>query len=436
MIIGAGFAGLAAAHELRAAGYEVVVIEARNRVGGRVLSFRGFVPGKIVEGGGELVGINHPTWVAYAKRFKLRLAPVSENESLHARVYFEGRLLADAEAKTLKQEMERAMGALNELARPIRADDPWHSEHAAELDRQSTASWLATQTVSPLCARAIRSELESNNGVALEQQSLLGNLTQIKGGGGERYWTASETHRCRGGNQSLALALAKAIGPERIWLNNAATHIEAAGDGVVIRTADGRRLEAHDVILAVPPPVWSRIQIEPPLPAGLQPQMGNNVKYLAALKRPFWLDQKLSPDFNTDTELAMGWEGTDGQGGGAASLNVFSGGPACEALRKLPAEARRQHYAEVLEALYPGFAENLVADRFMDWPAERWTGAGYSFPAPGQVTAQGPLLAQGVGPLQFAGEHACYKFMGYMEGALSSGVAVARRLAVRDGITT
>jgi monoamine oxidase len=70
----------------------------------------------------------------------------------------------------------------------------------------------------------------------------------------------------------------------------------------------------------------------------------------------------------------------------------------------------------------------------MNWPSAEWTLAGYSFPAPGQVTTVGPLLHDGIeGRLHFAGEHACYKFVGYMEGALNSGVAIARRLAVRDG---
>src|ERR1019366_1140380 len=282
--------------------------------------------------------------------------------------------------------MDHAFGTLNDLARPLHEDEPWNSERAAELDQQSTAPWLAGLSISPLCARAIRSQLESNNGVPLERQSLLGNLTQIKGGGVERYWTDSETHRCQGGNQSLAFTLVRAIGQKRVWLNTAATHIQAAAPGVVARPADGRRLEAHDVILAVPPSVWSKIQIDPPLPASLLPQMGSNIKYLAALKKNFWLEQKLSANFNTDTELAMGWEGTDGQGGGAVALNVFSGGSAGEAIRNLPADQRRRRYAEVLELLYPGYAENFMNDRFMNWPAETWTGAGYSFPAPGQIT--------------------------------------------------
>jgi monoamine oxidase len=70
----------------------------------------------------------------------------------------------------------------------------------------------------------------------------------------------------------------------------------------------------------------------------------------------------------------------------------------------------------------------------MDWPADAWTRAGYSFPAPGQVMSVGPLLRKGSGRVHFAGEHACYKFVGYMEGALHSGVDLAKRLAVRDGV--
>jgi monoamine oxidase len=70
----------------------------------------------------------------------------------------------------------------------------------------------------------------------------------------------------------------------------------------------------------------------------------------------------------------------------------------------------------------------------MDWPNDPWTLGGYSFPAPGQVTTVGPLMHKGLGRLHFAGEHTSYKFVGYMEGGLNSGVTVAHRLAKRDGV--
>ena len=269
VILGAGFAGLSAAYELRSAGYDVLVLEARNRVGGRVRSFPDFVPGAVIEGGGELIGRNHPLWIAYAKRFRLGLLPIAEYDDLQPRFYFEGRLLEETEARALKYEMEGAFATLNDIARSIDPEQPWLSTHADQLDHRSAAQWLAGLSISPLCARAIRSELESNNGVVLERQSLLGNLTQIKGGGVERYWTDTETHRCRGGNQALAQALARAIGHDRIRLGCPATHIESSGSDAVVRADDGQQFRADDVILAVPPSVWSKIQMDPPLPARL-----------------------------------------------------------------------------------------------------------------------------------------------------------------------
>src|SRR5687768_1708936 len=80
VVVGGGFSGLAAAYELSRVGYDVTVVEARNRVGGRVISFGDLVPGKNVEGGGELIGSNHPAWVAYAKRFNLEFLDVGEED--------------------------------------------------------------------------------------------------------------------------------------------------------------------------------------------------------------------------------------------------------------------------------------------------------------------------------------------------------------------
>src|SRR5688572_14862430 len=198
---------------------------------------------------------------------------------------------------------------------------------------------------------------------------------------------------------------------------------------------DGRTIEVDDVVLAVPPTTWKKIAMNPRLPDMLAPQMGSNVKYLAAVKKRFWKEHKLAPDSLTDTFLSMTWEGTDNQEGDeGACINCFSGGPASEKALAFSKDERDAKYKELLNQLYPGFDENFVRARFMDWPNEQWTGAGYSFPAPGQVTTIGPMLYKGLGKLHFAGEHCSYKFVGYMEGALNSGASLAKRIAMRDGI--
>ena len=400
IVIGAGFSGLACAYELLRAGCEVIVLEARNRIGGRVLSFRDMVPGKVVEGGGELIGSNHPTWVTYARRFGLRFNDVTEDESLHAPVILRGRRLADAEIKAVWEEMDGAYKAMTDAARAINPDQPWLSPNARRIDAQSAAQWIARLPVSKLCKTAIATELSADNGTATFRQSFLGNLTQVRGGGLEKYWTESEVFRCRGGNASLGQKLATAIRGERIRLDTPVREVRIFAERVVVRDACGVLHEGDEVVLAVPPSTWHHIRFYPPLPRTLRPQMGINVKYLAQVRSRFWKRNGLAPDSFTDGMMSMTWDGTDNQGDdqNGAALNSFSGGPAAERARQRWARKKDGAYIEALSEIYPGLGEEFVRGRFMNWPNEFWTGAGYSFPAPGQVTTVGPMLQAGLGP--------------------------------------
>jgi monoamine oxidase len=433
IIIGAGFGGLACAHELLSAGYEVIVLEARNRIGGRVISFHDMAPGKIVEGGGELIGSNHPTWVAYAKKFGLRFNDVTENEELCSPVILDGKTLSAREGLALWQEMDSAYKIMNQDASGIDADQPWLSANARYFDGRPTAQWVRGLSVSDTCKKAMLVEFTANNGSPTTRQSYLGNLAQVKGGGVEKYWTESEVYRCRGGNAALAIKLADTIGG-RLRLGTPVREVKVAGEKVTVQDAAGQLIEADDVVLAVPPSTWHNIRFSPKLPRALRPQMGLNVKYLAAVKRRFWTDNGFSPNATTDGMVSMTWDGTDNQGSDAegAVLNCFSGGPPAERARQRWARRKDAAYVEALSEIYPAFSENFVRGRFMNWPNEMWTAGGYSFPAPKQVTTVGPILHAGLGRLHFAGEHACYKFVGYMEGALNSGVSVAKRIAERD----
>ena len=97
-----------------------------------------------------------------------------------------------------------------------------------------------------------------------------------------------------------------------------------------------------------------------------------------------------------------------------------------------PVERNVWAYVSLAPA-YPELRDSVLRERFVDWTGFPLTRASYSFPAPGQVTAFGPALVDGIAggdlpPLMFAGEHTAYGFIGYMEGALSSGVRVGRAL--------
>jgi monoamine oxidase len=433
VVVGAGFSGLAAAYELSRAGYDVTVVEGRNRVGGRVLSFSDLVPGKNVEGGGELIGSNHPAWVGYAKQFKLEFLDVSE-EDAEFPVVLNGKRLSGDESEALWEEMEKAFNTIVTDAAKVDAEQPWTAPGADALDRRTLASWIDALDASPLCKTGLHTMMTADNGVVTQWQSYLANLAMVKGGGLEKYWTESEVYRCQGGNQQLAQKLAAAVGSAKVLTRTPVRAIAITERDARVTLASGKVLEAEHVVLTAPPPVWNKIAVDPVLPPGLAPQMGTNVKYLVGLKSAFWRRAELAPDLMTDGPVSLTWHATDGQTGAGEALVAFSGGPAADICREwLPAQ-RNERYLTELSKVYKGVRPSFVRARFMDWPGDPWVKASYSFPAPGQVTAQGPTFYNGLGRLHFAGEYCSYAFMGYMEGALGSGAAAARRIATRDGV--
>ena len=435
VVVGAGFSGLAAAFELASVGYDVTIVEARDRVGGRVLSFNDFVPGRVVEGGAELIGSNHPAWVSYAEKFGLEFSDVGEDKDTSDPVVIDGKLLEPEAAAKLWESMKESLNGLNALAKDIDADAPWKSPKAKELDARSIQSWIDSIDADPLTKRACWINQASDNGVDPAKASLLGQLAAIKGGGIEKFWEETEVYRCKGGNQQLATKLAEKISRDKIILGLPVTDIDARGSVCKVTCRDGRVIECDDVVVSTPPTVWNKIAFTPGLPKDLTPQMGVNTKYLAHTKSRFWRDKKLSQYALSDLPVQQTWDGTDGQeGDGPACMIGFSGAGGAEQALAWSKSERDAKFAEIFEKFYPGFREQFVAARFMDWPKDPWAMASYSFPAPGQVTTVGPALANGVGRIHFAGEHCCYKFVGYMEGGLQSGIAAAKKIAARDGV--
>ena len=434
IIVGAGFAGLATAFELSNAGYDVTVVEARDRVGGRVHTLYDFIPGKTVEAGAELIGANHPTWQAYAKLFKLEMLERTDYPDSEKPTFLKDKLLTPSQAQGLWEEVDSFLAKYNSHATRIDAFQPWRSPEALKLDGKTVDSWISELDCSEFARMAIRLE-ESSDSNNPGWDSLLGRLATIKGGGIEKYWTESEVYRCKGGNQLLAEKLADAVGRSKIFLETPVTEIDVKETSVAITLSNGTVLKGDDVVLAVPPGTWKRITFKPPLPPQLSPQMANQVKMLSEVRSRFWEKEKLSPNSLSDGPAAETWDATDKQQGeGHACLTVFAGGNAADQGRAWPSDQRIAHYALEVERIFPTFTQNFIKARFVDWPSDPWAQAGYSSPAPGQIMLFGPTLYNGLGRLHFAGEHTSFAFGGYMEGALHSGSTLAKRIADRDGI--
>jgi monoamine oxidase len=432
VIVGAGLAGLACGHELAEAGYDVTVVEAARRIGGRVISFDEFVPGTIVEGGGEWIGSNQPTWAAYGDQFELTFIE-SEADNLDRPLRLNRQVLDPADARAVYREMDQAYATLNQVSDPIDADQPWLSPDCSRWDRRAVAEWISGLECSELCRRAITADLTTETGVAPDRMSFLALLARVKGGGQERHWTQRQVYRLGGGSTVMAHKLAEAIGKERVLTGLPATKIELHERGGAVTCADGRRFEGDHVVLAISPAAWARIAITPDLPMAPRPQMGVSVKYLVGVSTPFWQRGRRSASSQTNGPVGGTWDaGAAHRVGTGAVLAAQSGGPAAEECRGQPKKQRDAFYRQELEAVYPDLGQHIVSTRFMDWPADRWTQGGYSCAAPGEVTTVAPMLRKGHGRLHFAGEHCCPQFAGTMEGALYSGASLASRIADRD----
>jgi len=443
-VVGAGFGGLCAAYELHGLGYEVTVFEVRDRVGGRVHSITdGFVSDKTVEGGGELIGSNHPLWNTYARRFGLRFTDAEDYGNSPIR--FGKVTLTFEQSKDLTDELEKVLKKLSDLAESIVDPfEPWANRNARRLDHRSIAQWIRRQECSRLCKKAVQEMLETDNGVGGNEQSLLGVLAMVKGGGLDRFWTDTEVYRCEGGNQQLAEGFVKHLNEERerVVLKARVSSIAKRGKEIWLTVKVGKkRLQAgpfDDAILAIPPSVWDSIRFtDLKLARKLKraPKMGANVKYLMRFRRRFWQDFASSPNLTEDGPVGLTWETTEADPRPNYTMVAFSGAEDATRLSSLEDRSLTGVYNRALETAYPGIKRQITKRRFMNWPKEPWTKASYYFPRLDEVTRWGPFWHAGYGGwLHFAGEHTCYAFMGYMEGALSSGYRLARRLAVRDRI--
>lgn len=442
IIVGAGLAGLCAGYELHGLGqYDVTVYEARDHVGGRVNSPADFIPGKTVEAGGELIGRNHPLWHSYKVHFRLRFTDVKDYGNSPVR--FGRRTLTFEQAKVLTDELEQEFEAINRLAETIVDPfEPWTNHNAAHLDAISLAAWIKKEKCSRLCKQALADMLEADNGVPGSEQSLLGVLAMVKGGGLDRYWTDTEVFRCAGGNQQLAEKFTSALnqGRTRVVLNAPVLSVgKRASDVAVQVVVHGKSVTAFadELILAVPPSVWSRIRFQDSALArklAIPPGMGKNVKYLMRFKDRFWEQFASSPTLSEDGPVDLTWETTEADKLADFAMVAFSGSDdAKQCLKWKPGDRARQ-YVKSLQAAYPGIGAQILHSRFVSWPEEEWTRASYSFPRPNEVTTWGPIWKNGYDDwLHFAGEHTCYAFVGYMEGALNSGYRLARKIAIRDG---
>ena len=440
LVIGAGLSGLTAALALRRGGWEVVVLEARNRVGGRVHTlYHPFTDGLHVEAGGESIDSNHVQIQALARHYRLALAHRPADKLDDAAVYRGGsrsvlQAMVSSDPKALAGYV--AFGdALIELAGDL---DPAHPELASKADlwdTQSLQDFAATQPLDANAELLVQSDYRGNYNAQLDQVSLLFVLQQsiVDEALPE---SGVEIMRIAAGNSTLPEAMARDLG-SAVRLDSPVTKVEQHSWGVRVSTASNTSgataVDAARLVVAVPPPVLRAVSFDPPLSSEVtsmidELDLGHALKVSTQYDHRFWLSEGLSGFTITDLPFGVGWDATDSMPGGAdrpGVLTQFVTGDVARSGAALGDQQRITTFQSQLGAVYPeGRSEMSEIATTMAWANERYTGGGYAVYAPGQLTRFWPLLRQPHGAIWFAGEHT-ETLAGYMESAVRSGNRVA-----------
>jgi monoamine oxidase len=397
-VVGAGLAGLAAAVALAEGGLEPLVLEARERVGGRVHSRR-LGNGAVVELGAEFVEGDHQTLVATARRLGLAMAPA-------------GMAYGDREPRGgLGTDRATVLAEVARL-RELLADRP---ELAA--GGRSVAAVLAELPLDPGAREAIAARLQVSTGQPVGQLA-----ATVLGHAGSSFSTR-ETLRVAGGNQRLALRLAERL-PGAVHLGVPVQAVGWSAEGVRV-AVEGAELDAEACLLAVPASVIGRIRFDPPLPTWKTGAM-ERVTYGHAAKLLVPLRQAPPPSAVLSVpDHYWTWTARGADGAVQPVVSAFAG--SAPALAALEVAAGPGTWRRRLAALRP----DLDLDRgavLSTWDDDPWIEAAYSTRTPTFDPADPDLLARPVGPLHFAGEHTAGPWSGLMEGALRSGHRAAAEL--------
>src|SRR5262252_5872013 len=435
IVVGAGLAGLAAARHLQGAGYSVLVIEARDRVGGRVLN-HSLGGGQVVDVGGQFVGPAQRHILGLAAELGVVTLPIFTSGLTI--LEFGGRRHSYRRAPMLSPlqlvDSGRAIVALQRMARRVPVDAPWRAAGAAAADSRTLADWARRNVRTRLGRFAV--EAFSRGVLACEpgEVSLLHVLFYLRAAGGFRQLTevagAAQQDRFAGGSQLIALRMAERLGPDRVRLGAPVTRIEQEASRVVAHSAAGA-VTGRRAVVAAPPALAGRIGYDPPLPADRDQltqaaPMGSVIKCLAAYDEPFWRQAGYNGQATSDGPAARVTFDTGPPDGSPGVLLGFVTGAEARRLARAGPVQRR---AEVLAsfARYFGPAATRPADYAEhDWTADPWTRGCYGahFP-PGTWTQFGPALRRPVGLLHWAGTETATSWSGYMDGAVQSGERAA-----------
>jgi monoamine oxidase len=453
LVVGAGYSGLFAARRLAREGVDVLVVEARDRVGGRVWTEL-TASGVVVDHGGQWIGPGQSVFQGLAEELRVPTFPTyTHGESVElrdgARHTFSGLVPTsnpDAAAEGLEAILD-----LDLASREVPLDAPWDVTDAEARDEQTLGSWL-TETVRSAPARAmISTATKGIFGAEPRELSLLFVQFYLHSGGGfmnlVRTKGGAQESRLRGGAQQLALRLAEELG-ERLVLSSPVSGIDHGSETVVAtlapapeatselwpKTSQASRVHARRVIVAIPPELGSRIHWSPHLPAirdhlAMRSPMGSVLKLHAVYDSPFWREEGLNGQLVASEGLLRLTFDDSPEDESCGVIVGFVAGDEHTALSGMRHEERREALLRDLERALGPKASSPTELIERDWCSEPFSGGGpVSVLGAGTLTRFGRALRRPVGPVHWAGTETALEWCGYIDGALSSGLRAAEEV--------
>ena len=435
LVLGAGFAGLAAARKLKAAGLDTLVLEARNRVGGRALTGM-HLPDRPEYGAVE-VGDSYVRVRTLAARYGLDIEPPDRRLFTRVALHVNGQTLAadrwaDSEANRLAPA-ERAIPPYRlesyylGKANPLAAATGWDSEAWTGEDRSITQV-LREQGASE---EALRLANVAGNHNHSDEVSALGPWRSAVARREE-----TGTGHFVAGAEALASALAGDL-TDQVRLGSVVASIGQTGGGVRVRLDDGAEFRARHCICTLPLPALRAVRLDLPLTAEAREAM-QTVPYTRVTvalfdTEPFWEEDGLAPFMWTDTPLERLFPRVHTETGACIGLKAFINGRGTESVDAMSEQEFARMAVATIERVRPAATGRVHYLGRHAWGADRFAGGAYAAWSPGRVAWQRRAVRARAGRVLFAGEHTAVDAPG-MEGAIRSGERVVDALIEKAGL--
>ncbi|PWN91830.1 amine oxidase [Acaromyces ingoldii] len=452
VIVGGGLSGLSTARELAKAGKSFVVLEARNRTGGRVHNAQ-LANGGYTEVGAEFVGPTQDEVIKLASDLGLKLFDTYNTgdnviyQNGKASTYSSSTPVLGAVPPQDPVTLLQLLSFINDfdnMASQINVNNPWNATNAAKWDSQTFSQYLDGRLLTPAARFLIEEASASIFSAETDELSLLyavsyvaaaGNAT-TKGSFERLIDTAdgAQAQRVEGGTELLASQLATKLGSQNIKLNSPVRSIQKSGATYNVVTSGKTTYTGKHVVVAMSPPLAGRISYEPKLPASRDAltqrmPMGSIGKAIAVYDKPFWRQSgKTGQAISDRGNVRTTFDNSPSDGRFGALMGFIE----ADQMRALD-NATEQELINAIQPDYVNYfgqeANNVRQWIFQRWDLEEYSRGGPTATAgPGVYTTVGPALRAQVGALHFAGTESADYWVGYMDGAIRSGQRAAKEV--------